>query len=408
MNRKYFSAICMMLLLILTTGAAKQTAESVKNVFPAVSLRLSSPLTADDCLHIQDSFKKGFPDISRFAVWTQKQSIITNNSGDRGANTQVILFSGGEEIVWPQKFLNLRSPDSVQGRGCSVSTQLAYELFGSTRVIGLPFKFEDNIYSVQGVFEFSDSLLMIPVSLENDFLFENLELLISPGKDGNAVAQAFLRENGLDADAVLNGPELGAVLCMISSLPIFFVWFSVFISLFWKTLKKQIQIQYKLEAAVFLLLYLFLLVGLNTKIPASLIPTKWSDFSYWSRTAFLYKGRLIELLSLNVTAKDLFFRIQCLILLLFIILGMAVAGAYGISLAVWSNQFTIRDAFFLHTAWTVIMCFAIRWFPMNPRFLYCLCFPYFSFSVLNRNKNKIKILHLEVNQKNGAIPKKIF
>lgn len=239
MSRKCFPAICMMFLLILLTGAAKQYAESVKDAFPTVSLRLSSPLTADDYLHIQDSFQEGFPDVVRFTAWTQKEGIITNSSGDRGASTRIILFSGGDEIVWPQRFLNLGTRDNLQGRGCSVSTQLAYELFGSTHAAGLPFEFEDTVYSVQGVFEFSDPLLMIPVSPENDFLFDNLELFIRPGKEGGTIAQAFLRENGLDADAVVNGPELGAVLCLMSNLPVFFLWVSVFIALLWKLLKKQ-------------------------------------------------------------------------------------------------------------------------------------------------------------------------
>ena len=243
-------------------------------------------------------------------------------------------------IVWPQRFLNLGTRDNLQGRGCSVSTQLAYELFGSTHAAGLPFEFEDTVYSVQGVFEFSDPLLMIPVSPENDFLFDNLELFIRPGKEGGTIAQAFLRENGLDADAVVNGPELGAVLCLMSNLPVFFLWVSVFIALLWKLLKKQAQIQYQLETAGFLLLSLFLLFGTHTKIPASLIPTKWSDFSYWGRTALLYKERLMDLLSLNVTAKDLFFRMEFLALLVFLMLGMAVAGANMVSLAAWGNQFT--------------------------------------------------------------------
>lgn len=408
MSRKCFPAICMMFLLILLTGAAKQYAESVKDAFPTVSLRLSSPLTADDYLHIQDSFQEGFPDVVRFAAWTQKEGIITNSSGDRGASTRIILFSGGDEIVWPQRFLNLGTRDNLQGRGCSVSTQLAYELFGSTHAAGLPFEFEDTVYSVQGVFEFSDPLLMIPVSPENDFLFDNLELFIRPGKEGGTIAQAFLRENGLDADAVVNGPELGAVLCLMSNLPVFFLWVSVFIALLWKLLKKQAQIQYQLETASFLLLSLFLLFGTHTKIPASLIPTKWSDFSYWGRTALLYKERLMDLLSLNVTAKDLFFRMEFLALLVFLMLGMAVAGADMVSLAAWGNQFTIRDTLFLHAAWVVIMCFVIRWFPVPPRFLYCSCFPYLAFPVLNRNQNKMKLLRLEVNRPNGAISKKIL
>lgn len=73
-------------------------------------------------------------------------------------------------------------PAQSDQSGCAVSSGLAFSLWGSTEVLGLPIKIEGNVFYVRGVFKEEEPRLFRQVQAESKEPLSNMQLNF-PGQE---------------------------------------------------------------------------------------------------------------------------------------------------------------------------------------------------------------------------------
>lgn len=167
--------------------------------------------------------------------------------------------------------------------GCIISGGLAMELFGSVGVSGKHVWCRGRSYVVRGVTDDSGCVILIPAGKEEKMRY----LLMDLGADsaGASRAERFLYQYGMDSGYVCVDGSLFFAAAGLSC--VLFLWV-VMITQCYRLVKhgKHMAVRQRLElaglAAAILLVSIVLIRYLELKIPADLIPGKWSDFDFWT------------------------------------------------------------------------------------------------------------------------------
>lgn len=166
--------------------------------------------------------------------------------------------------------------------GCVISKGLAMDLFGAVEVTGKRVVCRDRPYIVRGVTDDPDCVILIPAKKEEGMRC----LLMDYGKGASAKtkAEGFLYRYGMKRGYVcVDGSLFFAAAGMASLLPL---WASA-LWLCQKTVKPDLGVRDRMcsgGAGILLLAAgIFLIWRLGFGIPGDIIPTRWSDFDFWTR-----------------------------------------------------------------------------------------------------------------------------
>ena len=94
-------------------------------------------------------------------------------------------------------------PAQSDQSGCAVSSGLAFSLWGSTEVLGLPIKIEGNVFYVRGVFKEEEPRLFRQVQAESKEPLSNMQLNFS-GTGTSERARQYLSAAGSRKECFLN------------------------------------------------------------------------------------------------------------------------------------------------------------------------------------------------------------
>lgn len=273
--RRTVLALALGLLLIFTVGGMANAAAVAQNC-QSISLRYRQPLSMETV----EAAKEELPGLT---FWTQEEGNVSANWQD--AQTQIIWYWGeaslvlGKECGWGQ------TPAPLDKKGCVLSSALAYSLFGSRDVVGLTLSPEKGLeYIVRGVFESSDCMVLLP---RKDSEFTAVELPVDQETrvDPEAWVDNILLQSGLpDPQWRLYTGILDGLVRFLAWLPLVFGGIVLGVHLTGRLLKKPYP---QRDGWVFLLLAVLALIlplWLGSW-PSWLIPSRWSDFSWWWDTA---------------------------------------------------------------------------------------------------------------------------
>lgn len=316
-------ATALVVLLVVWAGlcfASFYNAYSISQVYPAISLRYSGGITtqtAEDARRyaIKNNAQTNFWP----TYWAQQNTRAESTLGK--ADISCLYFDGDAALVWPANFIKGSYPGPVDYDGCAISNKLAWQLYGSTDVIGLGVKINDKNYIVRGVFDSKDMMVLAACNTAPQAGWQNVELAGQPtGTNLREEAEQFATASGLGAPShVVNGQAWGSLLQLAASLPLIaiLVWGLVV------TLRNQKKIaKYRRNLLLFCLLFALALAlpWALGKLPAWLIPTRWSDFSFWGSVVNQIKQYLQEWWLLPPTLKEV--KAKATILLqIFIVFG---------------------------------------------------------------------------------------
>lgn len=247
--------------------------------YPCVSYRFLQPVKA--------SSTKAVDKLST-AYWYSQQAEVF--FGKKSRSAKAICVYGSPFLCYPMIFIN--GSYSGSAYACAVSDALAFKLFNSTDIVGLTVKKDNKAYIINGVFNDSSEIIICP-ALKTDS-FDNVEIEADFQQAG-----IFAASRGLPSpDFIIDGQVVDAVFCLILFLPLIFAALILIFRLF-KTAKNK-----ELFAFVLLIcLACTLPLALNA-LPDFLVPSKFSDFSFYEN---LYKNAgsaLNQWFSLPPTVKD--------------------------------------------------------------------------------------------------------
>lgn len=267
-----------LLCILLIVGFANQNA--VKR-YSAISLRYSTPIsgqTAYAARQYSIAQNEGRPFWPMF--WREYEA--TFSSDYVTSNTNCIAFSGDASLIWPAAYVSGAAPGVIDDVGCAVSDTLAWRLWGSLDVVGMTVQADGDTRVVRGVFSGEDELALISFSDENTAqCWSAVDLTGVPADVTRNGAENYAIAAGLGKPDIIlmNGPSSVAGVFAVLPLVILSLYALALIVGFVR--KRFPAARNPLFYACLILLAIVFPVILGM-LPAWLIPTRWSDFSFWT------------------------------------------------------------------------------------------------------------------------------
>lgn len=236
---------------------------------------------------------------------------VENMNLRRLANVKGIMVNNHMKMIAPMELVCGNYVYSLDKNGCVIDTKTAYLLYGTIKAAGNKIHYKDKTYYIRGVVKSKVPLFLIQ-GAEASTEYTNLELRFSNMENGEELAKNFIINNQLANDfLVIDGYFYGKVVASIMLLPIWIAYTVLIIYLIKNylityVLTKSIM---KLTVVVIIMisagLLLYTLIGNPIYIPNKLIPTKWSDFTYWTERWKELNHQFMQMQYVQSNPKDL-------------------------------------------------------------------------------------------------------
>lgn len=299
----------------------------------SVMFYLEQPLSSQEALAAMEQNQKAAEEeggeFLNFCLWGQKENIIlSNESLSAAVQVNGVFLCGKPELL----FEDCSLPVPGDGQGCLIDEETAWKLFGDTQVTGKEISYEGKRYVIRGVIKSSERMAAFQVS-KNSFrnkgelpnTGESLDdgASLETGAEGSSEPeqetdnQQGLSEENLLTRLTVQKPEhfsiydlqsvwenqynfpvkildlellrgIGAFCVLLFPITVF-VFFGVYL---YHQYRVQKDIPQKVLGAglILFLLVLFLILCRGwVNIPDDYIPTRWSEFSFWTE---LWEGKM--------------------------------------------------------------------------------------------------------------------
>lgn len=293
-----WAAFCLLLF------SAWQNILQLGRVYPGTSLRFSNELSAQSA---QDARQYATQNAGTTPFWPTfwRQDTVTLDASLKTQQAPCLFFDGDGQLVYPANFLSGTYPSWEDKNGCAISSELAYQLWGSTNVTGSSLTINGQPYFVRGVFSGKQPLVLAsPAAGLAITEWQNVELSGTSETDPQQAAKHFAAESGLGTpSSIIVGSTLTGLARLAANFPLFILGaIGIFFWLYKATKGRPLA----KEIAFFLSFFLFaiFLPRILSALPASIIPNKWSNLSHWSDLTRQISAQLRDWFLLVPTPKD--------------------------------------------------------------------------------------------------------
>lgn len=264
--------------------------------WPAISIRMSTPLPAGACekaagLAAESGAQAGF--------WGEGPALLSTPRAE--AEATAVHFWGDGSLAWPAEYLAGGAPSPADRTGCAISSSLAWQLFGSLDAVGQTLEYDGRSYTVRGVLDTGEAAALFAGTGETRYTAA--EFVPGPNGDAGEQARSFAALAGLRADAMVYGPSLAAGCRLLAWLPLgaAAVWLALHGL---RRLHRRSRLAgeiacWGLAAALAAALPLVL-----AQLPAWLVPPRWSDLSHWAQLGETLASQLRALLAMSPALRD--------------------------------------------------------------------------------------------------------
>ena len=314
--------------ILLTIGFLEASAI---NRFHGASLRFNTPINGDAAYRARQYSINNIEDNSLWPTfWHECTAALT--AGARTAQTNAISFSGDAALVWPAEFLVGSAPSSIDARGIAVSRPLAHRLWGSTDIVGMTVYVDEEPRIVRGVFEGSTELALISFHIE-----DTAQSWTAVELSSHTAERSGPTRSDAESFAILSGlgrPDyvlMGGAMAFARFMALFPILIPVVygFALIVKFLLKYYRAALVPLCFVAFILFAMLLPILLDALPPWIIPTYWSDFSFWSALMRQASDSVREFLSIPPMLRDVELRMRLLrqvgILVVSVCFGVVIA-----------------------------------------------------------------------------------
>ena len=294
-------------------------------VYPHISLRYDKPVSGQAAYQArQYSIEHSEDDSFWPTFWHEAQAGFENEYNSTSASC--ILFSGDATLVWPAQYLIGVAPGVTDGVGCAVSASLAWELWGGVDVVGKSVEVDDETRIVRGVFEGENQLALLSIRDEDTSRsFTAVELSLGPDDPTRDDVRSFATSAGLGSpNNILIGTPVSLAFAL-AAVPIIIIAIYV-LALCIARLKVRPAAMWGILLFAFIV-FAFTLPGLLDMLPGWMIPTRWSDFSFWGGLTSQVGDNLREYLIVAPKLRDVEYKVLLLkqICIAFFSTGLALS-----------------------------------------------------------------------------------
>ena len=218
------------------------------------------------------------------AAWTVEENVeVENRSLGRVKKADRMVIWGDREPAVRRGLAAGNYGYPSDPRACVISRGLAMELFGSSAVVGLEVRCQGTDYLVRGVTQDDRRMVIVPASGSSDrFPY----VLLDYGSDRGAKSgadQLLYRYDAGSARYRVDGEICLAAAGFFAFLP---VWAALgrSLSAYFGREKRLLRRFMAVSAAALAAAACIRMLGAEgTRFPPDLIPSRWSDFSFWGQ-----------------------------------------------------------------------------------------------------------------------------
>lgn len=246
---------------------------------PTLGVQLAAPLTAEQ-LEAATAYQQSDANTQGIiaSFWGSSRATVRTDLGHTADDTLCIGYAGTAADCLPADYVQGTAP-GIFGRQCAVSTALAWQLFGSTDILGQTVTLDRTDYTISGVFTSQTGTLLYPARSG----FTHAELRGVSTDTPKTGATQWASAAGLPAPQAIDyGPQkvwLARTLCHLPAVLVGLCLLAAFLGFVHGLPHALRSIVYFGTAVLLALLLPYFLQGL----PGWLIPARWSDFSFWPR-----------------------------------------------------------------------------------------------------------------------------
>ena len=262
------------------------TAQRSRDALWAVSARWAAGGVSPAQLEAQlDIFREDrTKDLPGLTLWAQHAAQGVTDGDEKTMRGSVLELYGPVESLRADLYLSGGAPARGSTKTCSISEGAAFALWGGANVTGQSLTWKGQDYAVQGVFKGEDSLVIVQAAPDSKVLFHNMQLSFA-NNAGRQAAEEFLARTNFGNPQLLDMPLIGWMLGMLAFLPALLIGLWLPARLIIHGLRQRgnaRKLLYYIPPAIAIAgIDLFLLSRMES-VPAALIPSRWSDFGYWS------------------------------------------------------------------------------------------------------------------------------
>ena len=301
---RYWKYIKLCAALLLYLAAVRSNAHVQARAGYAAAFLNDRAVTAKEAEQICEAeAEQEYPAAICFFKEQPDTSLFCRETGEASVVNQIRIMGNAELLMYGSNALSFRK------NGCYLDTATVRVLFGTDKVAGQTVRSSDQSWQVLGVFDRLQKEMLCVA--EEKMLLDRILLLSSDYGRGRDELEQLLLRNGLGGDVV----DFTVVTALVQDLLLIVPLLLLARAAKW-LIKDLPGTGLRLAATVvFGLAGLWYLTG-NLHIPPDLIPTRWSDFSFWSTTWMQQRQNFLLILksAAGEASLDMLWHAMCAVL----------------------------------------------------------------------------------------------
>ncbi|MCD8076264.1 MAG: ABC transporter permease [Lachnospiraceae bacterium] len=243
--------------------------------------------------------------------WEETANVFCEENGRSAVVTLVVtegnpalLVFGGSELYWRED-------------GCLIDQDTAYSIFGSGQASGQTLWIGGKSYTVCGTFASELPTVIRSVSDSDESALTQVAVRASSTSNLQGKAEQFLTRHGLSGTVISTVYLTAFAGDLLLLVPLLLIWRLAGHAAGKRTALIQISSLFFLA---------FCTIGLAFRyfeIPSDMIPTKWSDFSFWGTWWEEQKNHILLLLTMSLSSAQTHILWNC-----FVSLCSSIAAAF--------------------------------------------------------------------------------
>ena len=275
MIRKATASLLLMLFILCSAISIMRTADIQKCWEDGVSTLLT-PCTEEDLSALAVSY----PDAAWAAFQQTESQIITGKvGGSRNGKVSILLFHGIPDSIAHFPMVAGRMPAYGENNVCALDKNTAYKLFSGVDVVGSNVNYDGNDWMIVGILDIDNSVLIAPGTEET--VYDHI------AANHRETLETLVSALGGEADPFsLSGVETARLLWILCGFP----WIIIILTGIRK-MRKHSEIWKVISNVAFCTALLGMVIALMVCIPIRLLPTRWSDLSFYGEQIRAFRAR---------------------------------------------------------------------------------------------------------------------
>jgi hypothetical protein len=302
--------IILSLAVFIIWGSGIYYGQYIKENYQSVSIRMKSDEVTKHMLlrALENEKEKGAKEIPGITAWNRlEDQVIENQELYTKSKVHLIEVYGDVKQVYPIELTSGSIPASDDYQGCLIDDNSAYELFHTSDAVGNFLTYQNKRYCIRGIIISQDSLCIFPV-YEDNKTYSNLELVYEDKENGKKLAEEFMLQNSLGSSyTCIEGCFYANLLRILYRAPAWFLGFVLLVRILrFLWYRRSLPLQVLALVLLFIVVWTALrwLMEFQLYIPERLIPTKWSDFTFWTEKYRSFQNQRREITYLMPNPKD--------------------------------------------------------------------------------------------------------